>query len=138
MKKDIRWQQRLANFELALKELTDAINLTHKRSLSNLEEQGLIQAFEYNYELAWNCLKDYYENQGDTDIAGSRDAIRLAFKRGLIENGQLWMDMIKSRISTSHTYNKAIAAQVSKRIIVDYYLEFTTLHKKLTALKNKS
>ena len=137
-KNDIRWHQRLANFELALKELSDAVNLAHKRALSSLEEQGLIQAFEYNYELAWNCLKDYYENQGETDIAGSRDAIRLAFKRNLIENGQLWMEMINSRISTSHTYNKAIAAKISKKIIIEYHPEFIMLHNKLTTLKNKS
>jgi nucleotidyltransferase substrate binding protein (TIGR01987 family) len=136
MKKEVRWHQRLANFDLALRELTDAITIARTRPLTKLEEQGLIQAFEYNYELAWNCLKDYYENQGDSDIAGSRDAIRLAFKRGLIENGDTWMEMIKSRVSTSHTYNKAIASDVAKKITDKYYLEFMALHKKLTALKN--
>lgn len=83
MQKDIRWKQRFANFQLVLTELTDAVKITHRRNLSNLEEQGLIQSFEYNDELAWNCIKDFYENQGETNIAGSRDAFRLAFKRGL-------------------------------------------------------
>ncbi|HLD84551.1 MAG TPA: nucleotidyltransferase substrate binding protein [Coxiellaceae bacterium] len=138
MTNDIRWHQRLTNFESALKELTDAVNLTHKRPLSKLEEQGLIQSFEYNYELAWNCMKDYFENQGDTELAGSRDAIRLAFKRGLIANGESWMEMIKSRVSTSRTYNKAIATQIAQKIIDEYYPEFVALHKKLTSLKNKS
>ncbi|OGT46091.1 MAG: nucleotidyltransferase [Gammaproteobacteria bacterium RIFCSPHIGHO2_12_FULL_38_11] len=131
MKNDIRWHQRLANFTLALSELTDAITIAHKRKLSKLEEQGLIQSFEYNYELAWNCIKDFYENQGDVEIAGSRDAIRLAFKRGLIENGKTWMEMIKSRISTSYTYNKEMATIVAKKIIDAYYPEFIALHQKL-------
>jgi len=79
--KDIRWYQRVNNFDLALKELTEAVELSQQRALSKLEEQGLIQAFEYNYELAWNCLKDFYEYQGEEGIQGSRDAIRLAFAR---------------------------------------------------------
>ena len=86
MIEDIRWHQRLSNFTLALNELTDAVNLQKSRPLTKLEEQGLIQAFEYNYELAWNTIKDFYEAQAETGIQGSRDAIRLAFKRGLIEN----------------------------------------------------
>lgn len=135
MKHDIRWHQRFANFELVLKELTDAVKITRQRALTTLEEQGLIQAFEYNYELAWNCLKDYYQHQGDAEITGSRDAIRLAFKRGLIENGELWMEMIKSRISTSHTYNKTLATTVVQKIIDVYYPEFIQLQKKLNALK---
>lgn len=138
MKKDVRWHQRLANFTLALSELTNAMNIVKKRKLTRLEEQGLIQAFEYNYELAWNSIKDFYEHQGDTEIAGSRDAIRLAFKRGLIENGKIWMEMIESRISTSHTYNKEKAAIVAKKIIDDYYPEFITLNKKLNELRNAS
>jgi len=48
--------------------------------LNELEKQGLIQAFEYTYELAWNTIKDYFENQGETGIHGSRDAFRLAFQ----------------------------------------------------------
>ena len=109
MVEDIRWHQRLSNFNLALNELTEAIEIQKSRPFTKLEEQGLIQAFEYNYELAWNVIKDFYEAQAETDIQGSRDAIRLAFKRGLIANGALWMEMIKSRVLTSHTYNRDTA-----------------------------
>ena len=135
MKKDIRWHQRLSNFGLALSELTDAISILKQRKLTKLEEQGLIQAFEYNYELAWNSIKDFYEAQGEVSIQGSRDAIRLAFKRGLIENGQLWMGMVESRIMTSHTYNKDVAAAIAGQIVQDFYPEFIKLHKTLTSLK---
>ena len=136
--KPIRWHQRLSNFTLVLNELIEAVAIANKRKLSKLEEQGLIQSFEYNYELAWNCIKDFYENQGDIEIAGSRDAIRLAFKRGLIEQGDIWMDMIKSRISTSHTYNKEIAADIAKKILGEYFSEFIALHQKLVQLKNET
>jgi len=86
---DIRWIQRLNNFSKALCLLTKFIE---KGALNELEKQGLIQVFEYTYELAWNTLKDYFEDQGETGIGGSRDAFRLAFKRGLIENGEAWID----------------------------------------------
>ncbi len=85
---DIRWLQRFSNFGKALALLAKFIA---KADLNELEKQGLIQCFEYTYELAWNTLKDFYENQAETDIQGSKDAIRLAFKRGLIENGDVWI-----------------------------------------------
>ncbi|MGH2645554.1 MAG: nucleotidyltransferase substrate binding protein [Chitinophagaceae bacterium] len=98
---DIRWQQRFDNYKKALSQLTKFIK---KGDLNELEKQGLIQAFEYTYELAWNVMKDYYEFQGSEKIQGSRDAIRLAFKRGLISDGEGWMKMLDSRTRTSHTY----------------------------------
>ncbi len=64
--KDIRWIQRLSNYKKALSQLQKFID---KGDLSNLEEQGLIKAFEYTYELAWTTIKDYLEYQGKTDIS---------------------------------------------------------------------
>lgn len=72
----------------------------------------MIQAFEYTYELAWNVLKDFLGYKGQTDIYGSRDAIRSSFRLGLIEDGERWMDMYISRTKTSHTYNEETAAEV--------------------------
>lgn len=123
--KDIRWLQRFSNFTKAVEQLGRFLK---KKELNELEKQGLIQAFEYTYELAWNTIKDYFENQGETDIHGSRDAIRLAFKRGLIKNGDTWMDMITSRTLTSHTYNEKIAEKITNLIVNTYYTEFLALH----------
>lgn len=132
---DIRWVQRFSNFRKALAQLTKFIA---KGDLNELEKQGLIQCFEYTYELAWNTLKDFYQSQAETDIQGSKDAIRLAFKRGLIENGEAWMDMIKSRTLTSHTYNEDLADQIVSAILNSYCQEFGELQKKLSALVEKS
>lgn len=132
--KDIRWIQRLNNFCKALNQLTKFIE---KGELSELEQQGLIQSFEYNYELSWNTIKDFYENQGETGIHGSRDAIRLAFKRALIVDGDTWMKMIKSRTLTSHTYNEGTADEIAKDIRNIYYDEFLKLRKTLLILKEK-
>jgi len=129
--RDIRWIQRFANYEKALQQLSVFIE---KDELNELEVQGLIQCFEYNYELAWNMIKDFYESQGEVGIQGSRDAIRLAFKRGLVAAGEVWMEMVKSRTLTSHTYNEEIAEEISDAIIKDYYSEFIQLHKKFKFL----
>lgn len=131
---DIRWIQRLNNFSKALSQLTKFIE---KGDFNELEKQGLIQAFEYTYELAWNTLKDYFEDQGETNINGSRDAFRLAFKRGLIENGDAWMEMIKSRNLTSHSYNEDTAEKIAHDTVAVYFQEFMTLHVKLESLKSK-
>ena len=89
MTQDIRWIQRFDNFQRALKQLEMAFAIMEARELNELEQQGVIQAFEYNYELAWNVIKDFYQYQGVTDIQGSRDAFRLAFERGLINDGEI-------------------------------------------------
>jgi len=114
---DIRWQQRLSNYGKALAQLTKAVELGRQRALSELEKQGLIQAFEFTHELAWSVMKDYFEYQGNTSITGSRDATREAFQRGLVEDGEGWMEMIKSRNQTSHTYNEKVADEISSRIM---------------------
>ena len=134
MGEDIRWIQRLDNFSKALEQLTKFLR---KKELNELELQGLIQSFEYNYELSWNTIKDYFEHQGETEILGSRDAFRLAFKRGLIENGEIWMDMIKSRALTSHTYNEKIAGEITEKIQNSYYPEFIKLKNKFHELQKK-
>jgi len=119
---DIRWQQRFANYRKALARLTEAVELRQQRSLSELERQGLIQAFEFTHELAWNTFKDIAEFQGATGLLGSRDATRYAFKAGLIEDGENWMQMIESRNLSTHTYNESVAQEVESRI-VDIYFE---------------
>ncbi len=132
---DTRWIQRLNHYAKALGQLTKFIE---KGELNDLEEQGLIQAFEYTYELAWNTLKDYFESQGEIDIHGGRDAFRLAFRRGLIEDGETWMDMIKSRIMTAHTYNEGVARQIATAIVQHYFAEFVGLQAKMESLKEEN
>ena len=65
---DIRWIQRFTNYKRALARLKKFMD---KNDLNELEQQGLIQAFEFTHELAWNVMKDYFEYRGDTAITGS-------------------------------------------------------------------
>ena len=132
---DIRWQQRLNNLNSALQQLGDAVSLSARRELSLLEQQGLIQAFEFTHELAWNVMKDYAHYQGNIAIAGSRDASREAFKMGLLADGDVWMEMIKSRNQTFHTYNKLLVSQIVEKIITAYYPAFSAFSDKMESLK---
>jgi nucleotidyltransferase substrate binding protein (TIGR01987 family) len=131
---DIRWIQRFNNYSKALGQLRKFIE---RGELNELEKQGLIQAFEYTYELAWNTIKDYFEDQGETNINGSRDAFRLAFRRGLIQDGETWMDMIKSRALTTHTYNEKVAEEIAGDITTRYYPQFVALQTTMRKLKEE-
>jgi nucleotidyltransferase substrate binding protein (TIGR01987 family) len=128
---DIRWKQRFKNYQKALRQLEKFVS---HQSLNEMEEQGLIQAFEYTYELSWNVIKDYLSYQGITEIIGSRDAFRTAFNRGLIENGAIWMSMIESRIKSSHTYNEDVAKEIIAELKNNYFKEFLNLEKALILL----
>lgn len=132
--KDIRWIQRFNHFRRALSQLREAIALAQSRPLSRLEEQGLIQAFEFTHELAWNVLKDFLEDRGVQNLYGSRDTTREAFKTGLIENAEIWMNMIQSRNLTSHTYDDVVAAEISSAIRTRYFPQFDNLQNKLEKL----
>lgn len=131
--KDIRWLQRLANFNKALLQLK---KFFVKVELNDLEEQGLIKAFEYTYELAWNTIKDFYEEQGEVAIQGSKDAIRLAFRRGLVVDGEAWMEMIENRKLTVHTYNEATAAVIASLIKKKYFYLFLSLQENLDKIRS--
>jgi nucleotidyltransferase substrate binding protein (TIGR01987 family) len=131
---DVRWKQRFDNFQKAFQTLVGAVTLSGTRALSDLEAQGMIQGFEFTHELAWCVLKDYLEHKGFTEIVGSRDATRLAFKNGLIEDGDVWMDMIKARNQTSHTYNESVASQIATDITDNFYPAFEKMAEKFTSL----
>lgn len=117
------------NIDLSLDE-----NLIQE-SLSDLEKDGLIQRFEYTHELAWKVMKDYLKYQGTVDLGGSRDAIREAFKINLVEDGESWMDMIKSRNLTAHTYNDSVASEIFLKIVINYYPLFKSFQIQMEGLR---
>jgi len=130
---DIRWEQRFGNYLKALRKLDQAVskiredypldedgNIDEDEFLDDIIKEGLIQRFEYTHELAWNVMKDFLLYEGDIRVLGSKDATRAAFAAELIEDGELWMEMIKSRNQTSHTYNEGTADAIFKKILDDY------------------
>jgi nucleotidyltransferase substrate binding protein (TIGR01987 family) len=130
----IRWKQRFHNFKKAFAQLESAVELMRERELSNLEKQGVIQAFEFSYELAWNCLRDYLTWQGISNIVGSRDTIREAFSKDLIRDGETWMMMLLDRNRTSHTYNENVAEEILRNIETTYIDSLKDLSSTLETL----
>lgn len=128
---DVRWQQRFSNYKKALLHLDNAVELSEQRALSYLEKQGVIQAFEFTHELAWNVLKDYLQDQGNQNVKGSKDATREAFRVGLIADGEQWMTMIQSRNISSHTYDERTAEQLVNAIIEHYFALFVSLQTEM-------
>ena len=127
-KNDIRWEQRFSNFNKALKKLSEAIDYVKKNPkeelLDEILKEGIIQRFEYTHELAWNVMKDFLLEIGDVTLYGSKDATREAFKAELIKDGDVWMEMIKSRNKTSHTYNEETAQEIYLKILNEYHAAF--------------
>ena len=131
MTEDIRWKQRFDNFNRALHQLTLAVELSQQRAFTDLEKQGVIQGFEFVHELGWNVLKDFLEYEGIQGIVGSRGAVREAFKRGVITEGDVWMDMIDKRNLSSHTDNADLAQNLVSTIVGRYYPAFLGLQRHL-------
>lgn len=125
---DIRWQQRFANYCKALEQLE---RFFEPPALNEREQQGLIKAFEYTFELAWNTLRDLLRAQGNSSLLGSRDTLREAFRLDLIEDGETWMLMIQDRNLTSHTYNRSTADDIAANITTRYLPCFQQLHQRL-------
>lgn len=138
MAEDIRWKQRFDNYLRAFETLRRAVDLARQRDLSELEQQGLIQGFEFTHELAWNVLKDYLEETGISGIVGSKGATREAFKNGLIVDGESWMEMIKARNLSSHTYNQDIAEEVVTDILSRFFPAFEQLTATFSVLAEKA
>ena len=137
MGKDIRWKQRFDNYLRAMQTLGRGVELAAKRELSELEQQGLVQGFEFTHELAWNVLKDYLEDAGVSGIIGSKGATREAFKNGLLEDGEAWMDMIKARNLSSHTYNIETAEEIVEDILTRFYPAFEQFAKTFSTIAEK-
>jgi nucleotidyltransferase substrate binding protein (TIGR01987 family) len=134
MRQDIRWIQRLQNWNKALAQLS---RFMQRETLNELEEQGLIQSFEYNHELAWKTQKDYLEEQGYEELYGSKNVARKAFEVGLVSDGEIWLNMIKSRNLSSHTYNQDVTQEIIAAITDDYYVQFCQLNDKLNRLASQ-
>ena len=136
--RDIRWIQRFDNFKRAFARLSEASALAKERTLSDLERQGLIQAFEFTHELAWNTLKDFLTARGSPDkLYGSRDATRAAFAVELIEDGEAWMKMIEHRNESSHTYNDNVAEKIMTAVLVLYVPAFEAFQRRFLVMEKE-
>lgn len=117
MNEDIRWKQRFSNYKKAAMQLEEFIE---KDELNKFEIQGLIQCFEYTFELAWKTMKDYLENEG-FEVKSPRQTIQTAFQTQLVTDGHTWIDALEKRNLMAHTYDEGVAKEAEQLIKQKYY-----------------
>ncbi len=124
-----RWRYRLASFSRAYSLLREA--LEHDvDALNPLEMEGLIQRFEYTFELGWKLLKDRLEYDGlALPVTTPRSVVRAAYEARLIEDGEVWMDMLTDRNRTSHRYDEELIEDVVRNVQSRYLTAFGFLHE---------
>lgn len=115
---DIRWVQRFSNFSKAMNHLENALQISNP---DMVQKAGIIQLFEMSFELAWNMVKDYLEEQGFVDIKSPRSALKKAFEMNILENGHDWMNLLQDRNLTAHTYDEQKATEMEQLISDKYF-----------------
>ena len=128
---DIRWKQRYANYRKAVGQLTEFVE---KPELNKFETQGLIQCFEYTFELAWKTVKDYLEAEGFA-VRSPRQAIQLAFQTELVTEGHVWIDALEKRNLMAHTYDEEKTQEAAGLIREKYYHVLKELQSTLERLQ---
>lgn len=122
---------RLTNFENALHRLREAVKEFKEPDASDVIRDGVIQRFEFTYELAWKTTKEYLENIGIVEINSPKAVIKEAYAQKLLANEDNWLLMLNDRKMTSHMYKQEMAEKIAARISSLYIKEFELLLEKL-------
>lgn len=138
MEEDVRWLQRLDNFQKACRRVL-AITCSDKGpvDLSELEQEGLVQRFEYTFELAWKVMQDLLKYKGYEFVQGPNGTLQKAFEDGMLSDHDGWRRMAKARITTSHTYNEGEALEIVRMIYAEYASLLHQLSLRLEEEKQK-
>ena len=132
MAEEIRWHYRFRNFSRAFTLLREALE-GQVETLSQLEREGVIQRFEYTFELAWTLLKDRLEYDGIAlPTVTPRQVIRQAFQAKLIQDGEAWINMLTDRNLVSHTYDCEKFEAVIRKIQSQYLVILGELYERLS------
>lgn len=129
-----RFEERKKDYENALKKLEEALieNIdTMQENTKQIIIDGVLHRFEFTFELAWKTMKDYLEYMGITNKIGSpRENIQAGFKQGIIENGEIWIEIMLSRNESSHLYDEEASRKIYDNIKNSYIKEFKKLETK--------
>lgn len=126
-----RFEERKVDFKKSTNRLNEAL----KEEVTDLEIDGILHRFEFTFELAWKTMKDCLEDQGIVSrIKTPRKIIKEAITAGLIDNGEIWMDMMISRSELSHLYDEETSREIFDDIKEKYILEINKLVKKLDTI----
>ena len=132
-----KWGERLSTYQNAIDRLTEVITLSRQHPLNQFERDSLVKRFEFSYEMAWKLMMSYEKDNGITEILGSKDVIRQAFRLSIVKNGEAWLEMVDARNRTSHLYDEAMATDAADEIIHTYYPLLVELRDVMAELANK-
>jgi len=113
MKEEVKYS--LNKFKDALAKLNEGIAIAK----DELGKDGVLQRFEFTFELFWKCLKVFLENEG-IQCSTPKECLKSAFKIGIIKDEEIFLDMLEDRNKTSHTYNKLESEKIFKRVRTKY------------------
>lgn len=118
MEQDIRWLQRYCDYHKAVSRI---LNITESGrrpdELSELEQEELVQRFEYTFELGWQVMQDFLKHKGYEFMQDSNSTLRKAFEDGLITDHDIWRRIAATRATTSHTYNEGEVTGIVRKIM---------------------
>ena len=123
------YNQKFENYKSALQRLNDGIMKYNQTN--DLLRDGLIQRFEFTFELAWKTLKAIFEDEGLVGLNSPKTVLREAFSAGLIKKDELWLAMLSDRNTTAHIYNEQLAIEICSKIIKEYAYEFNQLQEQI-------
>lgn len=130
---EVRWMQRFEHFEKALGQLHGAVQRYEQDEFDIVIRAGVIQMYEFTFELGWKTIKDYLKEQG-IEVSFPAEVIRSAFQAGIVRDAELWLEGLKDRNRTSHIYDEETALVIAKNITGTYMKildECSTFFKKL-------
>ena len=128
-------EQKFENYKNALNRLLDGVGKFDQEN--DLLRDGLIQRFEFTFELAWKTLKAMFEAEGIIGLNSPKTVLREAFSAGLIERDELWLSMLNDRNTTAHIYSEEKAAEICGKIITEYVRAFSDLKESIEARRER-
>jgi nucleotidyltransferase substrate binding protein (TIGR01987 family) len=123
-----RLLEKLEDYKHACRRLDEATKI---KLDDDIVYDGVIQRFEFTFELSWKLMKAFLGYKGISEVKSPRDTIREAFSYGLIEDGEKWIDMMVDRNKTSHMYDEEEARLIYKKIKNEYHLLLMQLAVKM-------
>ncbi|NLB64368.1 MAG: nucleotidyltransferase [Fibrobacter sp.] len=121
MNYELRWKQRFQSFRKAFDVLKRTLQRVSVAPQDDILQMALVQAFEFNYELSWNLLKDYLASEGYSDAKSPKQVIRTAFQAGLIASAEPWLQVVEKRNLASHSYNEKVLAETVAFIQTEFF-----------------
>jgi nucleotidyltransferase substrate binding protein (TIGR01987 family) len=122
-----KFDTKFGNFGKAVQRLKEAVAELQTGTASDVVRDGVIQRFEFTYELAWKSMKEHLQSIGIVDVNSPKAIIKEAFAQQIILNEAAWLQMLSDRNLTSHVYKESLAVEISDRITGLYVAEFEKL-----------